>query len=202
MTATPERTDSIDVFQLFDHNIAYEIRLSRAMEEKMLSTFHYYGVADLFIDNKEIDNKSDFRYFVSNERVERIIEKTKFYGSDNGITRGLIFCSRNDEAAELSELFNSKGFKTVALTGDSGEEERVSAIEKLETDNLSEKLDYIFTVDIFNEGIDIPKINQIIMLRPTESAIIFVQQLGRGLRKVEGKGYLTVIDFIGNYENN
>ena len=94
------------------------------------------------------------------------------------------------------------GFKTVALTGDNSEEERAKAIEKLESDNLNEKLDYIFTVDIFNEGIDIPKINQIIMLRPTESAIIFIQQLGRGLRKVEGKSYVTVIDFIGNYENN
>jgi superfamily II DNA or RNA helicase/HKD family nuclease/SOS-response transcriptional repressor LexA len=202
MTATPERSDENDIFQLFDHNIAYEIRLNRAMEEEMLSPFHYYGIADLFIDNKEIDNKSYFRYLVSNERVERIIEKTKFYGSDNGITRGLIFCSRNDEASELSELFNSKGFKTVALNSDSSEGERESSIEKLETDNLSEKLDYIFTVDIFNEGIDIPKINQIIMLRPTKSAIIFVQQLGRGLRKSIGKSYLTVIDFIGNYDNN
>lgn len=202
MTATPERTDGNDIFQLFDYNIAYEIRLSRAMEEDMLSSFHYYGVTDLSIDNNEVDNKSDFRYLVSNERVERIVEKAKFYGSDNGITRGLIFCSRKDEAVELSELFNSKGFKTVALTGDSNEEERARSIEKLETDKLSEKLDYIFTVDIFNEGIDIPQINQIIMLRPTESAIIFIQQLGRGLRKVDGKGYLTVIDFIGNYENN
>jgi len=202
MTATPERTDGNDIFQLFDHNIAYEIRLSRAMEEEMLSSFHYYGVTDLSIDNIEVDRKSDFRYLVSNERVERIIEQAKFYGSDNGITRGLIFCSRKNEAVELSELFNSKGFRTVALTGDSNEKERARAIEKLETDNLSEKLDYIFTVDIFNEGIDIPKINQIIMLRPTESAIIFIQQLGRGLRKLDGKGYLTVIDFIGNYENN
>ena len=202
MTATPERTDGNDIFQLFDHNIAYEIRLSKAMEEEMLSSFHYYGVTDLSIDNKEVDNKSDFRYLVSNERVVRIIEQAKFYGSDNGITRGLIFCSRKDEAVELSELFNAKGFKTVALTGDSSEEERALSIEKLETDNLGEKLDYIFTVDIFNEGIDIPKINQIIMLRPTESAIIFIQQLGRGLRKVDGKAYLTVIDFIGNYENN
>jgi superfamily II DNA or RNA helicase/phage repressor protein C with HTH and peptisase S24 domain len=202
MTATPERTDGNDIFQLFDHNIAYEIRLSRAMEEEMLSPFHYYGITDLSIDNTEVDKKSDFRYLVSSERVERIIEQAKFYGSDNGITRGLIFCSRKNEAIELSELFNSKGFKTVALTGDSSEEKRAKSIEKLETDNLSTKLDYIFTVDIFNEGIDIPKINQIIMLRPTESAIIFIQQLGRGLRKVDGKGYLTVIDFIGNYENN
>jgi superfamily II DNA or RNA helicase/HKD family nuclease/SOS-response transcriptional repressor LexA len=202
MTATPERTDGHNIFQLFDHNIAYEIRLSRAMEEEMLSSFHYYGVTDLSIDNTAIERKSDFKYLVSSERVERIIEKARFYGSDNGITRGLIFCSRNDEAVELSKLLNEKGHKTVALTGESPEEERARAIKKLETDQLSEKLDYIITVDIFNEGIDIPKINQIIMLRPTESAIIFIQQLGRGLRKVDGKGYLTVIDFIGNYENN
>ncbi len=202
MTATPERTDGNDIFQLFGHNIAFEIRLSRAMEEEMLSSFHYYGVTDLSINGHEVDKKSDFRYLVSSERVERIIEKAKFYGTDNGITRGLIFCSRKEEAIELSKLFNAKGFKTVALTGDSSEEERASSIEKLETDNLNEKLDYILTVDIFNEGIDIPKVNQIIMLRPTESAIIFIQQLGRGLRKVKGKSYLTVIDFIGNYENN
>ena len=202
MTATPERTDGNDIFRLFDHNIAYEIRLNRAMEEEMLSTFHYYGVTDLYIDNIEIDNTTDFNRLVSSERIERIIEHANFYGSDNGITRGLIFCSRKKEAIELSALFNAKGYKTIALTGDSSEEERARSIEKLESDNLREKLDYIFTVDIFNEGIDIPKINQIIMLRPTESAIIFIQQLGRGLRKVEGKGYLTVIDFIGNYEKN
>jgi len=202
MTATPERTDGNDIFQLFDHNIAYEIRLNRAMEEEMLSTFHYYGVTDLIIDNNEIDNKSDFNLLISSERVNRIIEQAIFYGSDNGITRGLVFCSRKKEAIGLSTLFQLRGYKTVALTGDSSEEERAKAIEKLESDNLNEKLDYIFTVDIFNEGIDIPKINQIIMLRPTESAIIFIQQLGRGLRKVDGKSYVTVIDFIGNYENN
>ena len=168
----------------------------------MLSSFHYFGVSELSIDNRLIDEKSDFNLLVSNERVNRIIEQATFYGSDNGITRGLVFCSRKKEAIELSTLFNLKGLKTIALTGDSAEEERTNSIKKLESDNLHEKLDYIFTVDIFNEGIDIPKINQIIMLRPTESAIIFIQQLGRGLRKVEGKGYLTVIDFIGNYENN
>lgn len=202
MTATPERTDGNDIFKLFDHNIAYEIRLHRAMEEEMLSSFHYYGVTDLLIENNEIDHKSNFNLLTSRERVDRVIEQAKFYGSDNGITRGLIFCSRKKEAVDLSTLFNLKGYKTVALTGDSSEIERAESIEKLESDNLGEKLDYIFTVDIFNEGIDIPKINQIVMLRPTESAIIFIQQLGRGLRKVEGKGYLTVIDFIGNYENN
>ena len=202
MTATPERTDGNDIFKLFDHNIAYEIRLHRAMEEEMLSSFHYYGVTDLTIDNKEVDQLTDFNLLISSERVNRIIEKANFYGSDNGITRGLIFCSRKNEAIELSSLFNLKGYKTIALTGDSSEEERAKSIERIETEDLSEKLDYIFTVDIFNEGIDIPKINQIIMLRSTESSIIFIQQLGRGLRKVEGKGYLTIIDFIGNYVNN
>ena len=202
MTATPERTDGNDIFKLFDHNIAYEIRLHRAMEEEMLSSFHYYGVTDLLIDNNEVDNLTDFNLLISSERVNRIIEQVNFYGSDNGITRGLIFCSRKKEAIELSTLFNLKGFRTIALTGDNSEEERAKSIERIESDKLTEKLDYIFTVDIFNEGIDIPKINQIIMLRPTESAIIFIQQLGRGLRKVDGKGYLTVIDFIGNYENN
>ena len=202
MTATPERTDGNDIFKLFDHNIAYEIRLNRAMEEEMLSSFHYYGVTDLLIDNVEVDNITDFNLLISSERVNRIIEQAKFYGSDNGITRGLIFCSRKKEAIELSALFNKKGYRTVALTGDNSEEKRAKSIDKLESDNLSEKLDYIFTVDIFNEGIDIPKINQIIFLRPTSSAIIFIQQLGRGLRKFEGKSYLTVIDFIGSYENN
>lgn len=202
MTATPERTDGNDIFQLFDHNIAYEIRLHRALEEEMVSSFHYYGVTDLSVDNKTIDDTADFNLLLSEERVTRIIEQANFYGSDNGITRGLIFCSRKIEAEELSELFNINGFKTKALTGDSPEEERAKYIDRLESDNMLDKLDYIFTVDIFNEGIDIPKINQIIMLRPTESAIIFIQQLGRGLRKIDGKGYLTVIDFIGNYENN
>jgi len=202
MTATPERTDGNDIFKLFDHNIAYEIRLNRAMEEGMLSSFHYYGVSDLCVNDDVIDDKSDFNLLTSNERVDRIIEQAEFYGSDNGITRGLIFCSRKKEAIQLAHLFNLKGYKSVALTGDSSEEERAKSIEQLESENLLEKLDYIFTVDIFNEGIDIPKINQIVMLRPTNSAIIFIQQLGRGLRKVDGKGYLTVIDFIGNYENN
>ena len=103
--------------------------------------------------------------------------------------------------SSLSSAFNQRGYNTIALTGDSAEEIRKEAIIKLESDSQN-KLDYIFTVDIFNEGIDIPKVNQILMLRPTNSAIIFVQQLGRGLRKVKGKQYVTIIDFIGNYQNN
>lgn len=202
MTATPERTDGGDIFSLFDHNIAYEIRLKRAMEEGMLSNFHYYGVSDLLVDDAIRDDKHDFSFLSSTERADNIIKHARFYGSDNGITRGLVFCSRKEEAKKLSDIFNQNGFNSLALSGDNSEQERRDAIHLLESDNLTEKLDYIFTVDIFNEGIDIPKVNQIIMIRPTDSAIVFVQQLGRGLRKVDEKSYLTIIDFIGNYDNN
>ncbi len=202
MTATPERTDGTDIFSLFDHNIAYEIRLNDAMEEQMLCPFHYYGVSDLFINEEKQDDVTLFNRLTSDERVKRIVSKSKFYGTDNGICRGLVFVSKVDEAYRLSKKFNDKGFRTVALSGSNSNEERALSIELLESENESERLDYIFTVDIFNEGIDIPKVNQIIMLRPTESAIIFVQQLGRGLRKLDSKSYLTVIDFIGNHTNN
>jgi superfamily II DNA or RNA helicase/HKD family nuclease len=202
MTATPERTDGDDIYGLFDHNIAYEIRLNRALEEGMLSDFHYYGVTDLTINEKVNDDLREFNFLTSEERVDKIIRTSRFYGTDNGITRGLIFCSRKNEAEELSKQFNLRGLKTVSLSGDSSEEERERAIERLESDDFDVKLDYIFTVDIFNEGVDIPSVNQIIMIRPTDSAIIFVQQLGRGLRKHDRKNYLTVIDFIGNYQNN
>ena len=202
MTATPERMDGLDIFKLFDYNIAYEIRLHAALEEDMLSPFHYYGITDISVAGKVLEDSSDFNKLVADERVERIIEQTKFYGCDDGIVRGLVFCSRVEESEELSSKFNERGYKTISLSGGSSEAERESAIARLESYDMREKIDYIFTVDIFNEGIDIPKVNQVVMLRPTQSAIIFVQQLGRGLRKVDHKEYLTVIDFIGNYEKN
>jgi superfamily II DNA or RNA helicase/HKD family nuclease len=202
MTATPERTDGADIFKLFDYNIAYEIRLHRALSENMLCPFHYYGVTDLTIDGEEVDDQTDFNKLFAAERADRVIENAELYGCDDGEVRGLVFCSRNEIALELSKQFNEKGYNTIALTGDNSEDERRSAIESLESEEKKDKLDYIFTVDIFNEGIDIPRVNQIIMLRPTQSAIIFVQQLGRGLRKNGAKDYLTVIDFIGNYNNN
>lgn len=202
MTATPERTDGNDIFSLFDHNVAYEIRLNQAMNEGMLSEFHYYGITDIKVNNTELDNTKDFNLLSNDERVDKIIEKAKLYGSDNGITRGLVFCSRNTEANLISQKFNERGLKSIALSGDNSEVERAETIRLLESNDINEKIDYIFTVDIFNEGIDIPKINQILMIRPTESAIIFVQQLGRGLRKVDGKDFLTIVDFIGNHKNN
>lgn len=202
MTATPERTDGLDVFALFDYNIASEIRLKDALENEMIVPFHYYGISDIEINGKLLDDNVTINDLNRIDRVEHILNKLSYFGTDDGIVRGLIFCRKIEECLFLSEQFNLRGLRTIALDSHSSEDERSRAIDLLETDDLGIKLDYIFTYDIFNEGIDIPRVNQIVMLRPTQSAIIFVQQLGRGLRKREGKSYVTVIDFIGNYQNN
>ncbi len=201
MSATPERNDQFDIYKMFDYNIAYEIRLQQAMEYDLLCPFHYYGITDLNIDGISIDDKSDFNLLINEKRIDYIIEKIEEYGYSGEKVHGLIFVSRKQEAIELSNLFNQRGYNTIALTGDDNEEKRQEAMDRLES-NDEDGLDYIFTVDIFNEGIDIPKVNQVVMLRPTQSAIIFVQQLGRGLRKNDEKDYVVVIDFIGNYERN
>lgn len=202
MTATPERTDGEDIYSLFEHNVAYEIRLNHAMKENLVCPFHYFGITDLTIGGNVVDDNSDFRYLEAEERVNNIIEKAEFYGYSGERVKGLIFCSRNDEAKILSNKFNEKGFSTIALSGADSNEARENAIGRLEQNYEDNKLDYIFTVDIFNEGVDIPAVNQIIMLRPTESAIIFVQQLGRGLRHYKDKEYVIVLDFIGSYQKN
>ena len=202
MTATPERNDDFDIFKMFDNNIAYEIRLQQALEEDLLCPFHYFGISDITVDGIELNDNSDFRFLVAEERVNHIIDKINFYGYCGNRVKGLIFCSNKKEAKKLSNIFNNRGYKTVALTGEDSQEVREDAIKRLEQDEMDNSLDYIFTVDIFNEGVDIPSINQIVMLRPTQSAIIFVQQLGRGLRKSKFKEYVVIIDFVGNYNNN
>ena len=204
MTATPERTDGQDIFRLYDHNVAFEIRLQRALKEGLLCPFHYYGVSDLTLNGEVLKDKSDFAKLTSATRVRHIVRTLEKYSCCEPRVRGLMFCSRTDEAIRLSEALNGEGLRTTALTGAHAEPDRERAIERLELPGTHiEALDYILTVDIFNEGVDIPTVNKVVMLRPTQSAIIFVQQLGRGLRKVKGQDkYLTVIDFIGNYENN
>ena len=213
MTASPERTDDFDVFKTFNHNIALEIRLQQAMEEDLLCPFHYFGITDLEIDGEVIDEKTEienFRFLVSDERVDYIIKQMNFYGHSGDRVKGLVFCSSRKEAEELSRLFNCRGYKTRALTGANSQEERESSIELLTKDiqvdidgtKHGDYLDYIFTVDIFNEGVDIPEVNQVVMLRPTESPIVFVQQLGRGLRKADDKDFVVILDFIANYKNN
>jgi len=202
MSASPERTDDFDVFSLFDHNVACEIRLKQALENDLLCPFHYFGITDIEIDGK--DNKlARFNQLTSDKRVEYILERAEYYGFSGNRVKGLIFCSSKEEANELSKKFNETGrYNTVMLCGENSQEDRERAIERLVSDKDENRLDYIFTVDIFNEGVDIPEINQVILLRPTESPIIFVQQLGRGLRKMEGKEFVIVLDFIGNYQNN
>lgn len=202
MTATPERMDQADVFQIFDYNIAYEIRLNRALEMEMLCPFHYFGVSEITVDGKLIEDKSDFTALTSDERVKNIIEKAEYYKPYGKKVHGLVFCSRVEECKALSEKMNIHGYKTLALSGEDSIEFRKEAIARLRSDD-KDSLDYIFTRDVFNEGVDIPEVNQILMLRPTQSAIIFVQQLGRGLRKINDPDkFLIVLDFIGNYENN
>lgn len=202
MTATPERTDGYDIFKLYDNKVGCEIRLARALREELLVPFHYFGISDLQLDGEVIDDKSSFNRLVSAQRVNHIITALDKYGCDSGDVRGLVFCSRIEEARHLSQQFNQRDYKTCWLAGSHLPQEREEALSRLEADDPAKKLDYIFTVDIFNEGIDIPRLNQIVMLRPTQSAIIFIQQLGRGLRRTVAKEYLTVIDFIGNYQNN
>lgn len=201
MTASPDRSDKFDVYAAFDHNIAHEIRLQEAMRLNLLCPFHYYGITDIFVDGEEKE-KRDFARLVCKERVNYIIEKAEYFGHSGNRVKGLAFCSSLEESRELSKKFNARGYKTIALSGDDDQIVREQAVKQLEDDDRDNGLDYIFTVDIFNEGIDIPQVNQILMLRPTESPIIFVQQLGRGLRKAENKEFVMILDFIGNYSNN
>lgn len=205
MTATPERSDGADIFKEFDFNIAYELRLQDALKQEMLCPFHYYGVSDILVDGKPLDDDEDFNSLISDERVKHIMEKAEFYGYSGDRVKGLIFCKNLDEGRELSIKLNEKGWRTAFLCGETPQEIRKDAVKRLEQKSPEDALDYIITRDIFNEGIDIRTINQVIMLRPTESAIIFIQQLGRGLRKIISDGekeFLVVIDFIGNYKNN
>ena len=203
MTASPERTDGFNIYDLFDNNIAHEIRLQEALEEDLLCPFHYFGITDVEFEDSTVDDDfSDFNLLASDERVDYLIEKSDFYGYSGERRKALVFCSRKREAELLSEEFNRRGYKSEVLTGDDSQEKRLEAIDRLTNNDNPDKLEFIFTVDIFNEGVDIPEINQVLLVRPTESPIIFIQQLGRGLRKYQNKEYVVILDFIGNYKNN
>ena len=216
MTATPDKRDDDvagrNIYEIYNYQIAYEIRLQQAMEEDILCPFHYFGISDVsLVDEKQLKSRKmadgDFNLLTGDERVRHIIEQAEYYGYSGDRVKGLIFCSRIDESEELSQKFNALGYRTVALNGSATEDERANAFERLAMDEKDasdemQPLDYIFSVEILNEGVDIVEVNQVIMLRPTESPIVFIQQLGRGLRKAEGKEYVVILDFIGNYNNN
>ncbi len=216
MTATPDkRDDNIvenNVYEVFNHQIAYEIRLQQAMEEDLLCPFHYFGITDLDYlgDNKN----ANINQLTSEERIKHIIEQSNYYGYSGSRVKGLIFCSRREEARLLSEAMNltinpetGRNYRTIALDSNTSSVDREKAFDRLamEEDDVvtyGEPLDYIISVDILNEGVDIVEVNQVIMLRPTQSPIVFIQQLGRGLRKAESKEFVVILDFIGNYNNN
>ena len=219
MTATPDKRDDHmegrNVYELFGHQIAYEIRLQQAMEENLLCPFHYFGITDLsVIGDPDREGDRDFSMLTCDERVRHIIDQADYYGYSGDKVKGLIFCSSIRETEELSNKFNAQinpstgqKFRTIALNGSASEAERQEAFERLamnEEDAAADRepLDYIFSVEILNEGVDIVEVNQVIMLRPTQSPIVFIQQLGRGLRKADGKEYVVILDFIGNYTNN
>lgn len=210
MTATPDRPDGKDIYELFDHNIACDIRLQQAMEYDLLCPFHYYGIRDFEIDGECIDeeNLDEFNQLHIDERVKHIVSQIKYYGYSGNRVKGLMFCSTLKEAHELSSKLNQMKkddgnyYQTIDLDGSSDENERMEAINRLVDDDREDQLDYILTCGIFNEGVDIPEVNQVVMLRPTESSIIFIQQLGRGLRKFDEKEYVVIIDFIGNYKKS
>lgn len=203
LTATPERMDSGDIYSLFDNNIATEIRLRQSLEWELVCPFHYFGiteVAGVSYEGIDIDDETALaKLLMIGRRVEYIIEKILYFGHDGEKLKALGFCVNIEHAKYMASEFNQRGIRAIALTGDDSVSDRITAIRELQNDCFDLKV--IFTVNIFNEGIDIPGINMILMLRPTESAIVFVQQLGRGLRKDLNKEYVTVLDFIGNHRN-
>ena len=216
MTATPDKRDDNqegkNIYEIFHYQIAHEIRLQQAMEDNLLCPFHYFGISEVVsLDDKTLQatklTDDEFNQLTSDERVRHVIEQSEYYGYSGDRVRGLIFCSRVKECEELSRKFNTLGYRTIALSGSDSEEKRQKAFERLAMDEADtteemQPLDYIFSRDILNEGVDIVEVNQVIMLRPTQSPIVFIQQLGRGLRKAPGKEYVVILDFIGNYNNN
>lgn len=214
LTATPERSDNGDIYSIFDNNVAVEIRLRDALAHDFVCPFHYFGLTDAQgIDYSKIKAEPGTGKYIEeianmlmvNRRVDYIIEKMNFYGHDGEKAKVLGFCATVKHAKYMAQEFNKRLSKNnvpvaAALCGDDSVEIREKYAHSLEDDNSP--LQYIFSVDIFNEGIDIPSVNTVLLLRPTDSSIIFIQQLGRGLRKLNNKEFVTVLDFIGNYKKS
>lgn len=209
LTATPDRMDGLDITEYFDKRIAFDMRLPEAIDNKLLSPFQYFGVSDSVdlselkwtrggYDVSDLENVYVFNEKIAKKRANEIIRNTIEYVNDIEKVKGLAFCASIKHADFMSKLFNDAGIKSISLTGNTDDEIRKKAISELEKGNIK----FIFTVDLFNEGVDIPEVNTILFLRPTESLTIFLQQLGRGLRLSENKECLTVLDFIGESNKN
>lgn len=195
MTATPERSDNQNIFEVFDNNIVCDIRLQDALDTDILCPFHYFGIAELTTADEQTATINELNH---TERFAHMLTQSQKLGADTSTIKALCFVSRIEEAQAFEQYLQSQNIPAKSLSGKDSESTKQQAIEALEAGELQ----YVITVDIFNEGVDIPSINQILMARPTQSAIVFVQQLGRGLRKHVDKEYLTVIDIVGNYDNN
>ena len=202
LTATPERMDGKNIYEICDYNVPYEISLKEAINKGMLVPFHYYGIFDetdyskLHIVRGRYDEKELNETYIGNVGRYELIYK---YYCKYGSKQALGFCCSREHAREMAKEFSKRGIPSVAVFSDaSGEytEDRNVAIKQLKQG----KIRVIFSVDMFNEGVDITSVDMVMFLRPTESPIVFLQQLGRGLRKCRGKEFLTVLDFIGNYE--
>lgn len=202
LTATPERLDGKDIYEICDYNVPYEISLKEAINKGVLVPFHYYGIYDT-VDYSSIhlvrghydEKQLDKAYIGNKDRYDLIYKYYKKYPSK----RTLGFCCSRKHANEMAKEFCARGIDAVAVysnTNGEPSEERNIAIQKLK----SQEIKVIFSVDMFNEGVDIPDLDMVMFLRPTESPVVFLQQLGRGLRISKGKTYLNVLDFIGNYE--
>ena len=204
LTATPERMDGKSVLDYFGGRIAAEIRLPEAIDRKLLCPFQYFGVTDTAdlsslkwrtggYDKNELSNLYTLSGMVAERRADLVVNSILKYVTDIDDVKGLGFCVSIAHAQFMARYFNTHGIPSMALTGDSPDEERNAAKQRL----VSGELRFLFVVDIYNEGVDIPEVNTVLFLRPTESLTVFLQQLGRGLRLAENKDCLTVLDFIG-----
>ena len=200
LTATPERTDGVNVSKFFDGRIASELRLWDALHEDLLVPFHYFGVSDdvdlsgIAWTRQGYDQQGLENVYTGNDaRASLVISELRDKVVDVDRARGLGFCVSVAHAEYMAQYFSNAGIPSVALHGKSPAAERDVAGAKL----IAHDISFIFTVDLFNEGIDIPEIDTVLFLRPTQSATVFLQQLGRGLRRSEGKSVLTVLDFVG-----
>ncbi|MCI9653607.1 MAG: DUF3427 domain-containing protein [Acholeplasmatales bacterium] len=199
LTATPERMDEEDVFALFEQNVPYELRLRDAICNDLVVPFHYYGIRDDLIEYGDKNISKVIKSISANTNVEFIcnqIDKYQKLEEISGKLKCIAFCTNIAHAEIMAEEFNNFGYSSISLTGANNLGQRVKSFNDLQDDN--NELEIICTVDILNEGVDIPAINMVLFLRPTESSTIFLQQLGRGLRKYKDKKYVIVLDFIGN----
>ena len=204
LTATPERMDGKSVLDYFGGRIAAEIRLPEAIDRKLLCPFQYFGVADTIdldelrwvrggYDKKDLTNLYSLNRAVAERRAGHILQSLDHYVTDMDAVKGLGFCVSVEHARFMADYFNGHGVPSLCLVGQSSDEERYTAKKRL----VGGELHFLFVVDIYNEGVDIPEVNTVLFLRPTESLTVFLQQLGRGLCLAEDKECLTVLDFIG-----